>query len=161
MSKTNYSLLDTIYGPGTFESVPKGSSVTVNRTSKIPIQNEILTKAASAGYSVDSNGSLPYANIYGKGNYEILAATDSFSASLANDPTYFNTINQSVGGLFTNAEFAIDPNVNLSSSFTPTDANANQTTVTTDPTFLKYPIRNQGNFDFLKISCFIVVFINI
>lgn len=153
MSKSNFSLLDTIYGPGTFETVPNGSSVTVNRTSQIPIQNEIINNASAAGYSVDGNGSLPYANVYGKGNFEVLGAPNSFVKSLATDPTYFNTINQASGGQFTNATFGSDPNVSLSSSFNPLNESANESSTISNPTFLKYPIRNEGNFDFLKITC--------
>lgn len=153
MSKSNFSLLDKIYGVGTFETVPNGSSVTLNRTSQIKIPNEVVNKAASRGYSVDARGSLPFAEFYGKENYEILGAPDSFAKSLATDPTYFNTINQSVGGQFTNASFGVDPNTSLSSSFNPPNESANGSSTVSGPTFLRYPIRNEGNFDYMKITC--------
>jgi hypothetical protein len=42
------------------------------------------------------DGSINYINFYGKGEYEQLGAPDAWMGSLANDPTYWNTINESV-----------------------------------------------------------------
>lgn len=125
---------------------------TVIRTPTKPIPSSVTSAAASAGY-LNSDGSVNYVNVYGKGNYEILGATDTFTKNLATDPTYFNTINQASGGQFTNATFGSDPNISLSSSFNPLNENANGSSTVGGPTFLKYPIRNEGNFDFLKITC--------
>lgn len=153
MSKSNFSLLDTIYGRGTFETVPNtNGSSTVQRTTQIPIPAPVVNNAAANGY-LNPNGSVNYANVYGKGNYEFLGAPDSFKQSLVNDPTYWNTINQSIGGQFTNVAFSPDTQ-QLASSFNPLNEDANRESTTGNIVSLRYPLSNEGNFDYLKITCF-------
>lgn len=152
MSKNNFSLLDTIYGPGTFESVPNGSSHTVKRTPQIAIPAPIVNNAAANGH-LNNDGSVNYVNVSGKGNYEILGAPNSFTNSLVNDPTYWNTISQSIGEDLTNVAFSVDTQ-QLASSFTPLNEDANEQSTTSGIINLRYPLSNEGNFDYLKITCF-------
>lgn len=148
-----YSLFDKAYGDlGTFETVPNGSSHTVKRTTQIPISAPIVNNAAAKGY-LNNDGSINYVNVYGKGNYEFLGAPDSFKQSLVNDPTYWNTINKSIGGEITNVAFSPDTQ-QLASSFNPLNKDANQQPTTGEFVSLRYPLSNEGNFDYLKITCF-------
>lgn len=135
--------LRTLYGENEYS--------TVQRTTQIPIPPSQSAAAASAGY-LNSDGSIDYANIYAKGNYEILGATNTFTEKLVTDPKYWSTINQSIGGEIANVAFSPGTD-QLSSTINQVNADSNQSPTVTDPTFLKYPIRNQGNFDFLKITC--------
>lgn len=152
MSKNNFSLLDTIYGQGTFETVPNGSSHTVKRTTQIPISAPIVNNAAANGY-LNNDGSVSYVNVSGRGKYEFLGAPDSFKQSLVNDPTYWNTINQSIGGEIANVSFSPDTQ-QLASPFNPLNEDANQQSTTGGFISLRYPLSNEGNFDYLKITCF-------
>lgn len=152
MSKSNFSLVDTIYGPGTFESVSNGSSSVIKRTTQIPIPAPIVNNAVANGY-LNNDGSVTYMNVSGRGNYEFLGAPESFKNSLVNDPTYWNTINQSIGGQFTNVAFSPDTQ-QLASSSTPINEDVNQQSTTGGFISLRYPLSNEGNFDYLKITCF-------
>jgi len=153
VSKSNYSLVDPIYGLGTFESVPNGSSSTVKRTQQIAIPTPIVNAAAANGH-LNNDGSVTYMNVYGKGDYEFLGAPESFKTSLATDPTYWNTINQSIDGQFANVAFSPDTEQLVSSPFNSQNESANQQSTIGDIPNLRYPLSNDGNFDYLKITCF-------
>ena len=93
-----------------------------------------------------------YVKIVGPRKIESLEAPESFLKSFATDPTYWNTINQSVGGQFTSATFGVGSEQGLTSSLNPLNEDPNQQP-TTEITDLRYPLSNEGNFDFLKITC--------
>lgn len=124
---------------------------TVIRTPTKPIPSPEVSAAGSAGY-LNSDGSINYVNVFGKGNYEVLGATNSFMQSLATNPTYWNTINKAFGGTTVNAAFSPSTG-QLSSSINEVNKDANQFSTVGNFTNLRYPIKNDGNFDFLKITC--------
>lgn len=140
----NNESLRTLYGENEYS--------TVQRTNQIPIPASQTSAASALGY-LNSDGSIDYANIYGKGNYEFLGATNVFKESLVSDPSYWKTINESVGGLVTNAAFDNETG-QLSSSVNELNKDANEKSTVGEFPNLRYPLKNQGNFDFLKITCY-------
>lgn len=146
----SYSLVDKIYGPGAFNTVYNGSSYTVKKLPTIPLRQSEINDAASSG-NLNTDGSISYANVFSKGNYEQLGASNSWMSSLANDPTYWNTINQSIGYLSdTNNNFAFDADLNNSILGAATDPTQNSSSG--DGSQLRYPLSNDGKYDYLKIS---------
>jgi hypothetical protein len=135
-------------------SLGNGSFVTddftVQRTPQIPIPSSETAAAAAQGY-LNQDGSINYVNVFGKGDYEFLGATDVFKQSLVSNPNYWNTINQSTGGSIANVSFN-DQTAQVLSSANLIDRDANQSLTTPDPQSLRYPLSNDGNYDFLKIS---------
>jgi len=131
---------------------------TVQRTPQIPIPSSETSAASAQGY-LNQDGSINYANVYGKGNYEFLGAPDSFKQSLVSDPSYFNNINNSTGGIFTNATFGVDTNqlpvgTLISNPLNDPDRDPNFFSTSTGASeILKYPLNNDGGgYDFLKIT---------
>lgn len=130
---------------------------TVQRTPQIPIPSSETSAASAQGY-LNQDGSINYANVYGKGNYEFLGAPDSFKQSLVSDPSYFNNINNSTGGIFTNATFGVDTNqlpvgTLISNPLNDPDRDPNFFSTSTGASeILKYPLNNDGGYDYLKIS---------
>lgn len=133
-------------GDGSFVT----DNFTVQRTPQIAIPSSETSAAAAQGH-LNQDGSINYVNVSGKGNYEFLGAPDSFKQSLVSDPNYWNTINQSIGGTIENVAFGVETGEVLSSA-NLTNNDANQNSTTSDPQSLRYPLSNDGNFDFLKIS---------
>ena len=125
---------------------------TVQRTPTTPIPSSETTAAAVQGY-LNTDGSINYVNVNGKGNYEFLGATDSFKQELVSNPNYWNAINQSIGGSITNVSFN-DQTGQLSSSINELNTDANQGSTVGQFPNLRYPLRNDGSFDFLKITCY-------
>jgi hypothetical protein len=125
---------------------------TVQRTPQIPIPSSETSAASAQGY-LNQDGSINYTNVYGKGNYEFLGAPDSFKQELVSNPNYWNTINQSIGGSITNVSFN-DQTGQLSSSVNELNTDANQGSTVGQFPNLRYPLRNDGGFDFLKITCY-------
>jgi len=130
---------------------------TVQRTPQIPIPSSETSAASAQGY-LNQDGSINYANVYGKGNYEFLGAPDSFKQSLVSDPSYFNNINNSTGGIFTNATFGVDTNqlpvgTLISNPLNDPDRDPNFFSTSTGASeILRYPLNNDGGYDFLKIT---------
>ncbi len=135
-------------------SLGNGSFVTddftVQRTPQIPIPSSETAAAAAQGH-LNQDGSINYVNVFGKGDYEFLGAPDVFKQSLVSNPNYWNTINQSTGGSIANVSFN-DQTAQVLSSANLIDRDANQSLTTPDPQSLRYPLSNDGNYDFLKIS---------
>lgn len=137
-------------------SLGNGSFVTddftVQRTPQIPIPSSETAAAAAQGY-LNQDGSINYVNVFGKGDYEFLGATDFFKQSLVSNPNYWNTINQSTGGSIANVSFN-DQTAQVLSSANLIDRDANQIPTTSQFQNLRYPLKNDGRFDFLSITCY-------
>ena len=137
-------------------SLGNGSFVTddftVQRTPQIPIPSSESAAAAAQGH-LNQDGSINYVNVFGKGDYEFLGATDVFKQSLVSNPNYWNTINQSTGGTITNVSFN-DQTAQVLSSANLIDRDANQIPTTSQFQNLRYPLKNDGRFDFLSITCY-------
>lgn len=124
---------------------------TVIRLPVTPAPQSIIDTASSSG-NLNDDGSINYANVFGKGSYEQLAAPDSWMGSLANDTTYWNTIDQSIGG--ENPNIGVNDNLPFSGGVLATNTDPNdQPNAPTDVT-LRYPANNTGGYDFLKITTY-------
>lgn len=146
----SYSLFDKVYGLGTYETVTNGDFYTVKKTPTLDIRQAEINTAATSG-NLNTDGSITYANIFSKGNYEQLGAPSSWMGSLANDPTYWGTINQSIGYLSDNTNnfaFAAD----LNDSVLGAAPDPTQNSLSGDGSQLRYPLSNDGKYDYLKIS---------
>jgi hypothetical protein len=125
---------------------------TVKRLPVTPAPQSVIDTAVSSG-NLNDDGSINYVNVYGKDQYEQLAAPDSWMGSLANDTTYWDTIDQSIGGENPNVA-GIDENLPLSGGVLTTNTDSNgQSTAATDVT-LRYPKNNIDGYDFLKITTY-------
>lgn len=145
-----YSLVDKINGPGAFNTVANEGSFTVQKLPTIPLRQLEISDAATSG-NLNPDGSINYVNVFSKGNYEQLGAPDSWMNSLANDPTYWNTINQSISYVSdTNVNFASPADLN--NSVLGTTFDQTQNSLSGDGGQLRYPLSNDGKYDYLKIS---------
>lgn len=142
-----------VLGGEYFSSDSIGDLTKVVRLPITPAPQSVIDTASSTG-NLNPGGSINYANIYGKGNYEQLAAPNRWMDSLANDPVYFQTIDQSTGGAISNTAFGLAGEGEVLSSTNLTNTDANQTPTTDAFPNLRYPLRNDGSFDFLKITCY-------
>jgi len=128
-----------------------GNVSTVIRLPVTPAPQSVIDTAVSSG-NLNSDGSINYANIFGKGNYEQLAAPSSWMGELANNPSYWSTINQSIGGEIANVAFSEETSL-LSSVDTP-NKDANQDSTLGNKTDLRYPLNNDGSYDYLLITTY-------
>jgi len=155
MAKSNpYTLVDNIYGPGTFQTdFDVYDYSTVKKVPIIPYGQGELEKALESGY-VNDDGSINYVNVYGKGQYEQLGAPDAWMGSLANDSTYWNTINESIGG--ENPNVGVDETIPFTGGVLQenTDSNGSPTAPSASGSILRYPLNNIGGYDFLQISTY-------
>lgn len=155
MAKSNpYTLVDNIYGPGTFQTTfGENDYSTVQKVPIIPFGQGELDSATNSG-NVNDDGSINYVNVYGKGNYEQLGAPDAWMGSLANDPTYWNTINESVGG--ENPNLGVDETIPFTGGVLQenTDSNSSPTAPSGGGSILRYPLNNTGGYDYLLISTY-------
>jgi hypothetical protein len=125
---------------------------TVVRLPVTPAPQSVVDTATSSG-NLNDDGSINYVNVRGQGNYEQLAAPDSWMGSLANDSTYWGAIGQSIGTENPNVA-GIDENLPFGGGVLATNTDANeQPTAPTDVT-LRYPANNTGGYDFLKITTY-------
>ncbi len=155
MAKSNpYTLVDNIYGPGTFQTTfGENDYSTVQKVPIIPFGQGELDSATDSG-NVNDDGSINYINFYGKGEYEQLGAPDAWMGSLANDPTYWNTINESVGG--ENPNLGVDETIPFTGGVLQenTDSNGSPTAPSGGGSILRYPLNNTGGYDYLLISTY-------
>jgi hypothetical protein len=139
-----------ILGGQSFQTEVNEDASTVKRLPVVPYTQQEVNSATATG-NLNSDGSISYANVYGKGNYEQLAAPDEWMNSLSNDATYWNTINQSIGG--ENLNLSFDPNLNLTGGVLSTNTDTNGGSTSADASGdLRYPLSNDGSYDYLKIS---------
>ena len=125
---------------------------TVVRLPITPAPESIVDIAASSG-NINEDGTINYANVFGKGNYEQLAAPDSWMSSLANNPSYWGTINQSIGEQNLNTA-TIDENIPFNGGVLETNEDPNQQKNTPSNVALRYPSNNTGGYDFLQITTY-------
>jgi hypothetical protein len=155
MTKSNpYTLVDNIYGAGTFQTTfGENDYSTVIKVPIIPFGQGELENAVQSGH-VNDDGSINYVNFYSKGEYEQLGAPDQWMGSLVNDPIYWNTINESIGG--ENPNVGIDETVQFNGGvlIQNEDPNALPTTTNTPSGILRYPANNTGGYDYLLISTY-------
>lgn len=155
MAKSNpYTLVDNIYGPGTFQTTfGENDYSTVQKVPIIPFGQGELDSATDSG-NVNDDGSINYINFYGKGEYEQLGAPDAWMGSLANDPTYWSTINESVGG--ENPNLGVDETIPFTGGVLQenTDSNGSPTAPSGGGSILRYPLNNTGGYDYLLISTY-------
>lgn len=135
-----------ILGGQSFET--EGS--TIKRIPVVPYTQQEVNSATASG-NLNSDGTINYAIVYGKGNYEQLSAPSEFMNSLSNDPTYWNTISQTISG--ENPDINVDPNLSLAGGILTTNTDANESSTSSDASGdLRYPLSNDGSYDYLKIS---------
>lgn len=155
MEKSNpYTLVDDIYGAGTFQTTfGENEYSTVKKIPVIPFGQGEQESAADSG-NLNDDGSINYVNVYGKGQYEQLGAPDEWMGSLANDPSYWNTINESVGG--ENPNIGVDETGEFTGGVLTenTDSNGSPTAPSGGGTILRYPKNNTGGYDYLLISTY-------
>lgn len=141
-----------ILGGQSFETEVNADVSTVKRISVVPYTQQEVNSATASG-NLNSDGTINYANVYGKGNYEQLAAPNDWMNSLSNDPTYWNTISQTISG--ENPDINVDPNLSLTGGTLTTNTDANLSSTSVDASGdLRYPLSNDGSYDYLKISTF-------
>lgn len=148
-----YTLLDNIYGAGTFQTTfGENDYSTVQKVPIIPFGQGEQESAADSG-NLNDDGSINYVNVYGKGQYEQLGAPNEWMGSLANDPTYWNTINESIGGENPNVA-GVDENLPFNGGVLAenTDSNGSPTAPSGAGSILRYPKNNTGGYDYLKIT---------
>lgn len=141
----NNESLQTLYGENNY--------ATIQRTPTIPIPQSQINSAASSG-NLNSDGTINYANVFSKGKYELLGASETFARSLATDPSYWTAFNQSVDGASINTAFSNQTTDFLVSPFISRNTDSNGSSSLGNFPNLRYPIKNDGNFDFLKITCY-------
>lgn len=147
-----YTLVDNIYGAGTFQTEFEVSNYsTVQKTPGIPFGQGELESAASSGY-LNFDGSINYANVYGKGNYEQLGAPDEWMESLANNPTYWNTIKESTGSETANIGFDLAEEGTVLSSTNSLNTDANNNSNSPKSGVLVYPISRPDTLDYLQVT---------
>lgn len=156
MAKSNpYTLVDDIYGAGTFQTTfGENDYSTVQKIPVIPFGQGEQESAADSG-NLNNDGSINYANVYGKGQYEQLGAPNEWMGSLANDPSYWNTINESVGGENPNVA-GVDENLPFNGGVLEEnkDGNGSPTAPSGAGTILRYPKNNTEGYDYLQITTY-------
>jgi hypothetical protein len=125
---------------------------TVKRLSVTPAPQSVVDAATSSG-NLNGDGSINYVNVFGKGNYEQLAAPDSWMGSLANDSTYWGAIDQSIGTENPNVAGG-DENLPFSGGVLATNTTTNNQPNTPTSVTLRYPANNTGGYDFLQITTY-------
>jgi hypothetical protein len=130
-----------------------GDVSTVIRLPVTPAPQSVIDTAVSSG-NLNSDGSINYVKFFGdqRRNYEQLAAPSSWMGELANNPSYWSTINQSIGGEIANVAFSEETSL-LSSVDTP-NKDANQDSTLGNKTDLRYPLNNDGSYDYLLITTY-------
>jgi hypothetical protein len=124
---------------------------TVRRLPVTPAPQSVIDTAASSG-NLNGDGSINYVKVLRKDQYQQLAAPDSWMGSLANDTTYWNTIDQSIGG--ENPNVGVDENLPFSGGILETNTDPNDQPNAPSDVTLRYPLNNTGGYDFLQISTY-------
>jgi len=130
---------------------------TVIRLPVTPASQSVIDNATSSG-NLNGDGSINYVNVFGNDQFEQLSAPNSWMSSLANDPSYQNTINNSIsltGSVATTAfDLAGEGTVLSSTNILNTDANNNSTIPSGGGSILRYPLNSIDGYDYLLIGTY-------
>ena len=145
-----------ILGGEAFRTDVNDNVATVQRLPVIPASQSVIDSATSTG-NLNVDGSINYVKVdvngNVRGNYEQLAAPDGWMEKLSNDPSYFSTINQSIGG--ENPNLGTDETLQFGGGVLETNENPNQSpTASNAGGDLRYPLNNDGSYDFLLITTY-------